>query len=101
MHVDSDYFYTTLSCFSTEENPSEEVLYHFSFPEYELAIPMRHGDVLLFDPRVKHCATNPHVMNSLIVSAYVSKRTIISHVNSEIREHTRLCQKSQTCEQKL
>ena len=97
MHIDKDYFYTTLSCFSLEDFSKEtdekarrvmqeRVLYHFAFPEYGIAVPMRHGDVMVFDPREKHCATNPHVEDSLIVSAYTTMRMINAHVNTKLRE---------------
>jgi len=87
MHTDKDFFYTTLSCFSISNIPSEEVIQHFAFPEYKLVVPMRHGDVLVFDPRIKHCATSPRVSNCYIVSAYVSQNVITAHLNAVQKKH--------------
>jgi hypothetical protein len=82
MHVDDDYFFTTLSCFSSDPvTHKDAILYHFVFPEYGLAIPMRHGDILIFDPTVMHCCTNPRIEGSYICSAYVSKKTVLAHVS--------------------
>jgi hypothetical protein len=82
MHVDDDYFFTTLACFSPDpEKHKDAILYHFVFPEYGLAIPMRHGDILIFNPTVMHCCTNPRIEGSYICSAYVSKKTILTHVS--------------------
>jgi hypothetical protein len=85
MHKDDDYFYTTLSCYTSIDDEQHEILYHFNFPEYEIAIPMRHGDILVFDPRINHCASNPRKENALIVSAYVSKRVVLAKVNEQLQ----------------
>jgi hypothetical protein len=80
MHIDNDYFHTTLSCFHSDpEKYKDCILYHFVFPDYGLAVPLRHGDIVVFDPRVPHCCTNPRVEGSYICSAYVSKKTALSH----------------------
>lgn len=85
MHDDTDYFFSTLSCYSnTPELHKNKILYHFAFPEHKFAIPMRHGDVLVFDPRYKHCATNPRFPGCFISSAYISQKTINTHVSCQL-----------------
>ena len=100
MHVDDDVYYTTLSCFAprkeeakANDEPLENrtprpdpVLYHFCFPEYDVAFPMKNGDVLLFDPRIPHCSSNPREPNAIIVSAYVSKKVVLRHVHGQVME---------------
>jgi hypothetical protein len=84
MHVDDDYFYTTLSCFHPSIKKGDDtILYHFVFPEYGLAIPMRHGDILIFNPTIMHCCTNPRLEGSYITSAYVSKKTVMTYLSSK------------------
>jgi hypothetical protein len=74
VHTDKDYFLTTLSVYDKEAGPNE-VLYYFCFPTYNIAVPMRSGDIIVFNPLVPHCATNPSRASALIYSCYVSNKT--------------------------
>ena len=76
LHTDDDYFYTSLSCLSADAQHSGEILYHFVFPSYNVAVPMRSGDILLFNPRILHGCTNPSREGAFIFSAYVSAKTV-------------------------
>ena len=79
VHVDDDYYYSTLSCYDATAN-KDQVLYHFCFPSYGIAIPMCSGDIILFNPLVLHCATNPTVETAFIYSLYVSNKTCNTYV---------------------
>ena len=81
-HSDDDFFYTTLSCLSDDPDDCDEVLYYFVFPKWGVAVPLRSGDIIAFNPREEHCCTNPSLANSLIFSAYVSAKTVCSHISS-------------------
>jgi hypothetical protein len=72
IHKDDYYLYTTLSYYTRIDDEQHEILNHFNFTEYEIAIPLRHRDILVLDPRINHCASNPRKENAFIVSAYVS-----------------------------
>ena len=74
VHTDNDFFLTTLSVYDKHAGP-EEVLYYFCFPTYSIAVPMRSGDIIVFNPLVPHCATNPSRATALIYSCYVSNKT--------------------------
>ena len=74
VHTDKDFFLTTLSVYDGQA-PPEEILYHFCFPSYGIAIPMRSGDIIVFNPLVAHCATNPSRKTAMIYSCYVSNKT--------------------------
>jgi hypothetical protein len=74
VHTDADYFLTTLMVYNVEADP-DEVLYYFCFPTYNLAIPIKSGDIIVFNPLVPHCATNPSRNTAMIYSCYVSKKT--------------------------
>ena len=73
-HTDPDFFFTTLAVHDEKAKP-DEVLYHFCFPTYGIAVPMTKGDIIMFNPLVEHCATNPRTETALIYSAYVSSKT--------------------------
>ncbi len=79
VHVDGDFYYSTLSCYDATADKNQ-TLYHFCFPTYGIAIPMRSGDIILFNPLVPHCATNPRVKTAMIYSFYVSKKTVNTHL---------------------
>ena len=74
LHTDPDFFLTHLSCYDKEAK-EDVVLYHFCFPTYGIAVPMKSGDIILFNPTMPHCATNPRTVTALIYSMYVSNKT--------------------------
>jgi hypothetical protein len=74
VHTYKDMFLTTLSVYD-ENAPLEEFLYYFCLPTYRVAIPMRSGDIIVFNSLVPHCATNPSRDTALIYSCYVSNKT--------------------------
>ena len=77
-HIDDDNFFTILSCLSNDDKVHDEIMYYFCYPEYNLAIPMRSGDVLIFNPLKKHCCSNCKFDDSYIFSAYVSTKTVMT-----------------------
>ena len=77
-HVDDDYYFTCLSCLCPETAYLEDIIYYFVFPEYKVAVPMSCGDVILFNPKVVHCTTNPRYWDCMIHSCYVSRKTVLA-----------------------
>jgi hypothetical protein len=73
VHQDDDYFHTILSCYSEETKNHDDIIYNFVFPEYKCYVPLQQGDILVFNPWVKHCCTNQLVPDRFLFSAYVSK----------------------------
>ena len=84
-HTDNDYYHTTLSCLSEKEEDHEKVLYYFLFPVYGVAVPMRSGDILLFNQSELHCCSNPSTRGALIFSSYVSMKTCNTQVASSLK----------------
>lgn len=82
VHTDDYYFYTTLSCFTKSGENCDRVLYYFCFPDYGFAVPLQPGDILSFNPLVRHCCTNPKSKEALIFSAYESEKRCVTHVSS-------------------
>lgn len=85
VHTDKDFFLTTLSCYDERAGP-DEILYYFCFPTYGIAVPMRSGDIILFNPLVPHCATNPRRETAMIYSCYVSNKTCNTVVANAMEE---------------
>ena len=89
LHVDNDFYFTRLTVLAPEDKPhmqySKEVLYFFVFPTYEICVPLRSGDVLLFNPLVLHSCSNPRYKDSYIMSAYVSAKTILCQNSEKMR----------------
>ena len=62
-HVDNDFYFTRLTVLAPEDTPHSRytgiVIYYFVFPCYKVRIPLRSGDVLMFNPLVAHSCSNP------------------------------------------
>ena len=74
-HDDNDFFIAHLAVYDDIAEPGE-ILYYFCFPTYRIAVPMRSGDIIVFNPKVPHCATNPSRETAMIYSCYVSNKTV-------------------------
>jgi hypothetical protein len=86
MHVDKDYMYTVLTCYCEQRGTEGKIIYNFCFPDYDIVVPMMSGTMIVFDPRIVHCATNPMYEGSYIMSCYVSKKTVDTVVALKERE---------------
>ena len=85
VHTDADFFYTLLGGPATDAN-KDVVLYYFVFPEYGFKVPMRHGDLMFFDPMQYHCCTNQsRPKKNLIFSGYSSKKTVATDSNNKLK----------------
>jgi hypothetical protein len=58
IHVDDNYYYTSLSCISARVN-DRSILFYFCFPTYGMAYPMYSGSIMCFNPHIPHDTTNP------------------------------------------
>jgi hypothetical protein len=85
--TDSDYYFTSLSALSPGSEQHGDDLYYFCFPGYKVAVPIRSGDVILFNPLVTHCCSNPRYRGSYIFSCYVSKKTVLTQAANELDAH--------------
>ena len=81
-HTDRDFFHTVLSVRSFDKSPdnmlpfdcnyadSPEPVHHFMFPTIGIAVALRPGDHLIFNPNVPHCCSDKF-------SAYMNHRTYL------------------------
>jgi hypothetical protein len=49
IHVDDDYYYTSISCVS-ERVKDRSILFYFCFPTYGMAFPMYSGSIMCYNP---------------------------------------------------
>jgi hypothetical protein len=73
VHINKDFYYTTLSCFS-EDTSKNSLLFYFVFPSYRVAVPMRSGDVVCLNPLMYHCCTGPIKHGVNFFSCYFSAK---------------------------
>ena len=87
-HVDRDFYFSVLSALSASTHDIGKVLHYFIFPAYQIMIPIKSGDILLFSPTVLHSCSNPSLPNSILLSSYVSRQTVLvaetSHEKSKV-----------------
>eukprot|EP00536_Pseudo-nitzschia_multiseries_P017003 jgi/Psemu1/48898/gm1.48898_g len=76
-HIDADMFYTCLIVIAPMHVSDDKVIYYFVFPIYGVKVPLKSGDTLLFNPLVLHSCSNPKYEGCYIMSAYVSRKTVI------------------------
>lgn len=76
MHEDDDYFWSVTSTIAMGDESMEKPIHWFVFPEYNVAVPLCSGDILVFNPLLLHGCTNPTFQGSLIFSTYVSSKTV-------------------------
>ena len=76
-HIDSDMYYTMLTVCGPSSVEDDKVIYYFTFPEYQIKIPLRSGDLLFFNPSILHSCSNPSVEPSFIMPGYVNTRTVL------------------------
>mmetsp|Transcript_20390 Transcript_20390/g.41724 ORF Transcript_20390/g.41724 Transcript_20390/m.41724 type:complete len:113 (-) Transcript_20390:28-366(-) len=76
-HIDHDMYFTMATVISHLEDHGDEIIYYFTFPTFAIKIPSRSGDSLLFNPSLPHSCSNPKYSNAYIMSAYVSKKTVL------------------------
>jgi hypothetical protein len=74
IHIENDFYYNTLSCVS-EKMDDNSNLFYFMFPSYRVAVTMRSGDVVCFNPLIYHCCTDPTKHGFNFFSCYVSTQT--------------------------
>jgi hypothetical protein len=58
LHTDSGDYQPGFGCFSVAENTENKTSFEgceLMFPQYNVAVNVRHGDILLFDAHVWHC----------------------------------------------
>jgi len=82
LHRDNDMTLGAIGCVHLQSIFSEDIVTHFCFPDYKIAIPLRSGDLLLFNPSIRHCSLNPRTDHGVVFSLFNNEWTIpkaVSH----------------------
>jgi hypothetical protein len=79
-HVDKDMSYSILGVHADDEciDDANDIVYYFCFPDYGIKVPMRTGDLLVFNPLIHHSCSNPLRKNATIFSQYTSQKTMLT-----------------------
>ncbi len=83
LHTDDDVFRTLLSCYCKKKmntKKKDDILFYFVFPSVGIAIPMRSTDILVFDSKFPHCASNYRCDDTFIFSCFTSAKTTNAHL---------------------
>ena len=85
-HTDKDFAYSAVSvqCRRECHMNEESILVYFAFPALGIAIPLKVGDVLFFNPNEPHCITSrvKEIDDLYCVSLYLKSATIGLNNNS-------------------
>ena len=84
-HNDKDFTLSILGVLS-EDCIDSNIIYYFLFPDYNLKIPMTNRNLLVFNPHIYHCCSNPINNNSYIFSQYTSQKTILTRASCKFHE---------------
>lgn len=79
VHIDPDTFFTFLGVLDGDGGTkfSQRVVHYFVFPNHNVYVELRSGDVILFNPLHYHSCTeqDPQVSEAWIFSGYLSMKT--------------------------
>ena len=78
-HVDPDFYFTAVVFIGPTSLPKDrfnEIIGYFCFPEYKIKVPMRSGEVLVFNPSVSHACSNPKFRKSFVSSNFCPVKTV-------------------------
>ena len=76
-HIDANIFYTLATVIAPKDICVGDVIYYFLFPNFGIKIPLRYGDLFLFNPVVPHSCSNPRFPGCHIMPAYKSCKAIL------------------------
>jgi hypothetical protein len=75
-HVDQDMMFSSVTAFGPEGTAPDEILQYFVFPDHGLIVPLRDGEVLVFNLNVTHASTNPRRPGTFLVSGHNPLKTV-------------------------
>jgi hypothetical protein len=84
-HKDDDFFWSCTSVFwgKEEYTMNDPKVQYFVFPEDGIAVALRPGDILLFNPTVNHCISSRLYFGSevIVCSLYLKSRLVGGNCN--------------------
>ena len=87
-HKDQDFTFsiTFIHKRSANYDMDDSVVAYFCFPKISVAIPMKPGDVIIFNPQEYHCVSSRSHEDDVIlcVSVYLKSAIVGGHDNGQI-----------------
>jgi len=85
-HTDEDFFMGGITALSEDGyTDDDKILQFFCFPNLGIAIPLRHGDVLLFNPKESHCVSSRVSQHVDVIMASMYLKTAVVGGNNNDR----------------
>ena len=73
-----------LSVIAGDESRDNQNIYFFNFPTFKVSVPMKSGDILIFNSNFEHCSSNPAHDSDFIYSMYVSNEAVETKMRKKI-----------------
>ena len=86
-HTDDDFYLSCLTVlWDRKDYPMDcPKVQYFVFPADGVAVALRPGDVLLFNPGVPHCASSRcHFGNDIVVGSFYLKSALVGGHNNDL-----------------
>jgi hypothetical protein len=101
VHTDEDFLHSCLMIFSEDELTLDmEIVVYFVFPTLGFAVPLRPGDILIFDSTVPHClSSRRNVSDTVIAMASYLKSKSVGLNNNDLQLDNHQKEIIQVCEE--
>lgn len=87
-HTDEDYFWSMVTVVASDELCKDEkrIICYFCFPTLGLAVALRAGDILMFNPRIPHCVSSrcDGSYDAFCISMYVKTLLVSGKDNHQV-----------------
>jgi len=77
-HTDDDFFLGAVSVLSeTGFDAHNEILQYFCFPGLGISVPLRHGELIMFNPSILHCISSRVKCDKNVIVASLYLKTAV------------------------
>lgn len=83
-HVDDDIMYSVVTCLLQDDHtykPEDLIVAYFCFPSLGIAVPLRPGDILIFNPLEPHCISSKCRSSDTVLGTSMYVKTAIVGLN--------------------
>jgi hypothetical protein len=90
-HIDDDFTYSVASIHLPDHKytPQDKILAYFCFPRLGIAVPLRPGDILIFNPSEPHALSSRHDADDTILCVSMYLKTAVVGLNDNSLDLTR------------
>ena len=85
-HTDDDFFWSATSVITDQQfQLNDEVHNFFCFPNHGVAVALRPGDILIFNPQVTHCVSSQKTSRDVICLSLYLKTAIVGKNDNSLQ----------------